>query len=98
MPEKEKAVKPKPATRWDFEITADMMEDMLARAREWKSDPDKMLAWFEERQSVCFQIYFLVVSNPLTSRSGPDKLLKAIEDFLTYGAWMVGALNAARRL
>jgi len=92
--EPEPAEKKKPITRWDFELTETELEQMAKRAGEWKKDTAKMVEWFEEKHAICFQIYFKMITNPLNSRSGPEKLLKSIDDFLAYGAGMMGAYRA----
>ncbi len=94
VPKPEPKKKPLPVSRWDFELTPTELEGMAELAKEWKARPDKMVEWFEEKQAICFQVYFKMITNPVTSRSGPDKLLKSIDDFLLYGTSMVGAFNA----
>ena len=87
-------IKPLPVSRWDFVLTPYELEGIANRAGEWKKNPEKMVEWFEEKQAICFQVYFKMITNPVTSRSGPEKLLKSIDDFLSYGTGMMGAYNA----
>lgn len=89
--------KPLPVSRWDFELTKFELEQMAERAAEWKEDSTRMVEWFEEKQAICFQVYFKMITNPVTSRSGPEKLLKSIDDFLSYGTAMMGAHFAKQR-
>jgi hypothetical protein len=92
-----KPKKPTPVSRWDFDLGPKQLAEMEQTAREWLSDPAKLRDWLMLRQFIIVQIAFKMIESPVHSRSGPDKLIRSIDQFIEMAAGIVGVIDGKKQ-